>query len=256
MSTASSDELTCDGFLGGRVRAWQPLRGYRAGVDAVLLAAACPARPGAEVLELGCGAGVASLCLAARVPGLRLTGVERAPAYAELARRNAVDAGAEMEVVVADVAALPLEIRARGFGHVICNPPYFDRARGKPSPDALREAAMGEETPIATWVQVALRRLAPGGYLTLIHRAERLPALLAALEEAGSTGGPTLLPVAGRAGRPASRVLVQARKGARAARLLAPLVMHEGPEHAADGEDYTEEARRILRGGAMLDRFS
>ena len=42
-----------NGFLGGRLRLWQPARGYRSGADAVMLAAACPARPGERVLELG-----------------------------------------------------------------------------------------------------------------------------------------------------------------------------------------------------------
>ena len=91
MSGFSDSELSCNEFLGGRVRLWQPLSGYRAGVDPVLLAASVPATAGQTVLELGCGAGAAILCLAARVPGLHLTGVELQPAYADLARRNAAE---------------------------------------------------------------------------------------------------------------------------------------------------------------------
>lgn len=252
----SLDELTRDAFLGGKVQAWQPLRGYRAGVDTVLLAAACPARPGEAVLELGCGVGVASLCLGARVGGLALAGVERAPEYAALARRNAADTGGALEVVEADLVALPLALRERSFDQVILNPPYYDRTRGPASPEALREAAMGEETPIAEWVETAVRRLAPGGWLTAIHRAERLPELVAACEVTGRLGGLSILPIAARAGRGAGRVMIQARKGGRAdPRLLAPLVVHDGPIHATDGEDYTPEIRAILRDGAPLGRF-
>ena len=59
-------------LLGGRVKARQPDQGFRGGHDAVFLAAAVPGG-GASVLELGAGAGSASLCLAARRPDLSRT---------------------------------------------------------------------------------------------------------------------------------------------------------------------------------------
>ena len=99
MSIFADADLTCNDFLGGRVRLYQPVKGYRAGVDPVLLAAAVPARAGDHVLELGCGAGQALLCLAARVPGLRLTGVELQAAYADLARRNGALNGQGVHVI-------------------------------------------------------------------------------------------------------------------------------------------------------------
>ena len=75
MALALAD-LTRDKFLDGQLTILQPRYGYRAGVDPVFLAASVPAKPGQNVLELGCGAGVASLCLARRVSGLSLFGVE------------------------------------------------------------------------------------------------------------------------------------------------------------------------------------
>jgi SAM-dependent methyltransferase len=104
---------TADGFLGGRLLIHQPVAGYRAGTDAVLLAAAVPARAGDRVLELGCGVGTAALCLMARVPGLSVTGVERQPDYADLARRNASENGLPLQVVTADLARLPAGCAAR-----------------------------------------------------------------------------------------------------------------------------------------------
>ena len=85
----AEDALTADRFLDGRLTILQPKDGYRAAMDPVLLAAAIPAKAGERALELGCGAGVASLCLARRVPGLHVTGLEVQAAYADLARRNA-----------------------------------------------------------------------------------------------------------------------------------------------------------------------
>lgn len=248
-----SGATTRDALLGGRVRITQPATGFRAGVDAVLLAAACPARPGDTVLELGCGVGAASLCLSARVSRLTLTGVERHAPTADLARQNAKDAGAAMEVVTSDLAQLPPDLRQRSFDHVIANPPYFRRQASVSSPDAVREAAMGEETPLDVWLNVAARRLKPKGWLTVIHRAERLPDLLAGLQDLGSIA---LQPLQPRTGRAAQLIVLRARKDGKAPFTLhSPLLIHTGAQHQSDGEDYTPEIRAVLRDGAPLPGF-
>ena len=239
-----------DEFLGGRLRIEQPVAGYRAGADAVMLGAACPALPGQAVLELGCGAGVASLCLAARVPGALLAGVDRDANYAALARANAALNGVAMQIWQADLAQLPGELRAQSFDHVIMNPPYF--AAGTPSGDAARADARHEQTPLAAWLDAGLRRLRPGGQITIIHLAERLDSILAGLVP--RAGAVTILPIAARDGRDAGRVIVQARKGVRTPlRLLSPFVMHQGRAHERDAENLNEKAQAILRHGAALD---
>jgi tRNA1(Val) A37 N6-methylase TrmN6 len=249
------EELTDDGFLGQRLRILQPRQGYRAATDPVLLAAAVPARSGDSVLELGCGAGVASLCLAARVAGLGQSALERQPAYAALARRNADRNGIGLTVVEGDLAAMPDGLR-RPFDHVIANPPYFAAGDGTAAGDAGREAAQREETPLAVWIDAATRRLAPGGWLTLIHLAARLPHLLAVMDR--RLGSQSVLPLAPRPDRAASRVILRARKGGRAAfRLLAPMVLHDGAAHDADRDSFTPEVRAVLRDGADLSsRFA
>jgi tRNA1(Val) A37 N6-methylase TrmN6 len=242
---------TRDGFLGARLVLTQPATGYRAGIDAVLLAAAVPARPGEAVLEVGLGTGAASLCLGARVPGLALTGLELQPAYAALARQNAAANGLSIEVIEGDVAAPPAALAGRAFDHVLMNPPYFDRAGGTAAADPGREAALGEAAPLGSWVATAARRLRPGGTLTAIQRAARLPDLVAAC--AGRLGSLLVLPVAPRDGREAKLVILAARKGGRAAfRLLSPLVLHAGDRHEADADSYRPEVRAILRDGAAL----
>ncbi|MHA7887719.1 tRNA1(Val) (adenine(37)-N6)-methyltransferase [Roseicyclus sp.] len=241
---------TRDAFLGGRLVIEQPRDGYRAATDPVFLAAACPARTGESVLELGCGVGTAALCLAARVPGLRLTGVERQAGYTALARSNAEAAGVEMEVVEADLSRLPAALRAQGFDHVLANPPFFAPGGGTAARDAGREAANREETPLTDWIATARARLKPKGWLTLIHLAERLPDCLSALEGFGAVA---VLPLQPRAGRAAGRVVIRARKGARAPfRLLAPVTIHAGAAHGADVPDYTDLVEAVLRHGAAL----
>ncbi|MFN4193660.1 MAG: tRNA1(Val) (adenine(37)-N6)-methyltransferase [Tabrizicola sp.] len=242
-------DLSDDKFLCGRLRLLQPLKGYRAATDPVLLAAACPAEPGQSVLDLGCGAGAAALCLGLRVPGLALAGLELQPAYADLARRNADRNGIALEVHEGDLARMPAALR-RDFDHVIANPPYYP-AGGSPSPVAARARAMQVDTPLAAWVATATRRLRPGGWLTLICGADGLPEVLSAL--APKLGSAAVLPLAPREGRAALRVIVQARKGGRAPfRLLAPFVIHAGPAHDGDRESYTPAANAVLRDGAGL----
>jgi tRNA1Val (adenine37-N6)-methyltransferase len=243
------DEVSDDKFLSGRLRLLQPLKGYRAATDPVLLAAACPAVAGQSVLDLGCGAGAAALCLGLRVPGLALAGLELQPAYAELARQNAARNGIALEVHEGPLARMPQPLR-RDFDHVIANPPYYPPG-GSPSPDLGRATAMQVDTPLAAWVGAATRRLRPGGWLTLICGADGLPEVLAAMGT--KLGSGAVLPLAARENRPALRIILQARKGGRAAfRLLAPFVIHAGPAHDGDRESYTPAANAVLRDGADL----
>lgn len=250
MSGFAEDTLTCDAFLGGKLHLYQPRKGYRAGIDPVLLAAVVRAEAGQSVLELGCGVGTASLCLGARVPGLRLTGVERARAYAALAARNG---GADFEVIEADIAEMPQHLRARQFDHVLVNPPYYDRSASRPSADPAREAAHGAQTPLALWVAVAAKRLKPKGQAYFIHRVERLPDLLKAMPK--SLGSVEALPIAARVGRVADRVIVTARKNGRADFVLhSALVVHQGATHESDGtRDFTPEIQAVLHGGHALE---
>ncbi|RMH48888.1 MAG: methyltransferase, partial [Alphaproteobacteria bacterium] len=186
---------------------------------------------------------------------LELHGLELQDRYADLAERNAAANGVDLRVHRGDAAAMPPALRRIDFDHVMTNPPYFPADRALAARDPGRDAALREGgLDLAGWIGAALRRLRPGGWLTLVHRAERLPAILAALE--GRAGAVTVLPLAPRQGRPAGRIILRARKGARAPfRLLAPLVLHAGPVHLRDGDDFTPRARAVLREGAGLVEF-
>lgn len=244
-------DFTLDGYLGGRIKVLQPRNGYRAGVDPVLLAASVPAKPSQTILELGCGVGVASLCLSARVDGLRLTGLELQPEYADLARQNAVRNDTDLEVVDGDLANMPAELRQRSFDHVLANPPYFQRSKSTSASEPGRETAMGEDTPLSDWVKAAAKRLAPKGTATFIHRAERLGDMLAALD--GRLGSVQVLPLVAREMRDVSLVIIRAKKGGRAAlRLHDSVVMHQGSQHARDASDYRPEIEACLRLGHPL----
>jgi len=251
MTLTLDSETTFDAFLGGVLTLEQPRKGYRAGVDPVLLASAVMAQSGQSVLELGCGTGAALLCLAKRIEGLDVHAVEVQARYADLCRANAARNGVPVTIHTADLRSLPDALRALSFDHVIANPPYFDRTQGNPSAAPDKDMAFGGDTDLADWIDQAARRLKPKGHLTMIQKAHRLADLLSALDH--RLGSVVITPIAGRAGRDADRILLRAKKGGRAAfRLTSPVYLHDGDAHLKDGDDYRPEIVRILRSGASF----
>lgn len=244
-STPTTPAEAPDSLLAGRVRLYQPAAGYRAAVDPVLLAAAVPAQAGERLLELGIGSGAASLCLLRRVPDCLVTGLELQGELAALARRNAAANGldARLQVIEGDLRRLPAGL-GRSYDRVFANPPFHDC--GSPAPDAQRAVAHHAEAgAVADWIAAGLRCLRPKGTLSLILRADRLVEALSAL--AGKAGDLRILPIWPKPGRPAGRVLLQARKGARAPLTLLPgLLLHQ-----TNGR-FTLTADAVLRGAAAL----
>jgi tRNA1(Val) A37 N6-methylase TrmN6 len=240
--------VTDDRLLGGRVRLRQSADGARAAIDPVFLAAAVPAEPNQQILDAGCGAGAAMLCLAARVPQCRVVGLELQRDLVRIAGDNAVlnRMGDRLSVMVGDLLRPPPRLSPGSFDHVMANPPFIERGRGSEAPNPAKAAANIEgEAALGDWVRFALVMVRAKGTVTFIHRADRIDALLGQL--AGRAGGVVIFPLWPRAGQPAGRVLVQARKQIAApARLAAGLVLHE-----ADGR-FTAAAEAVLRGGDAL----
>lgn len=229
-------------FLGGRVVVRQSETGFRAGLDAVMLAAAVPETDG-EVLELGAGAGTASLCLASRQAAVKVVGLEIDPDLAELASANAAANGMTGRVTFAeeDIFDLPVAYR-RPFNHVLCNPP-FHGDEGQAAPDPAKARALQDGGTLPGWLEVGLKRTASGGTFTTILRADRLGEALAALPERGIT----VFPLWPKAGVAAKRVIIQARQGSR-----APLTVAAGLVLHRDDRSYTPEADAVLRDGQGL----
>lgn len=234
-------DTTTDTLLGGRVLLEQPAGGLRAAIDAVLLAAAVPARTGDTVLELGCGAGPVFLCLAARVPTITVHGVERDAALAELAQRNAARAGITALIEARDLRASA----APRVAHSFANPPYWPG--GTASPHAgRRDAAHEGSATLADWARALAAPLAHKGTATMVLPAARFADAARALRDAGC-GAITLLPLWPRAGVAAKRVIIRAVKGGRGPDQVLPgLTLHE-----TDGA-FTAAAQAVLRDGAAL----
>ncbi len=238
-------DTTDDRLLDGRVVVRQPVTGYRAAIDPVLLAAAVRAKPGQVVLDAGCGTGAAMFCLAARVPGLKLTGLEIQQRHAVLAGEGvALNKLINTYICVGDLLRPPPDL-LNAFDIVLTNPPYGDA--GTPPPDAsLAVAHMEGEADVAAWIAACLACLKSKGRLAMIHRADRLSDILSALH-AQNAGDIRIIPIFPKAGAPARRVIVDAGKGRRSPDTVLPgLVLHE-----VDGK-CTAAADTVLRHAAAL----
>ena len=243
----ASVETTEDALLSGQVRLIQPKHGFRAAIDSVLLPAAVTAKFGQNIFEIGTGCGAATLCLARRVDGVNITGIEIQPHLVRLAGDNVRANGFEgrIDIMSGDVAQ-PLPPRVQGpFDHVMLNPPYLDPLRVRPSEQNDKAVALIEgPAALNVWINGAHSLLRAKGIVTLIHSADRLDDIIIALD--GKFGGITVCPLWPKAGVQAKRLIVRARKGvATPFTLTAGLVLH------TDNGDYTAEADAILRGGAL-----
>ncbi len=241
--------ITEDRLLDGRVRLLQPATGYRVALDTLVLAASVEAEAGEAVLDIGAGVGAAALCLAVRIPGVRVVGIEMQRELVSLASRNVQLNGLQdrVEMIVADVAQRPPPRLAAGtFHHVMTNPPYLTADEATLPPDPVKAAANVESTAtLAAWLTYSLLMLRSKGTLTVVHRAERLGEILACLN--GRAGEIVVFPLWPGEGKAARRVLVRARKSvATPLRLASGLVLHE------DSGAFTPQAEDVLRHAAAL----
>ena len=245
-----TENITEDALLGGRVRFYQPAKGYRAAIDPVLLAAAVPACAGESVLDAGAGAGAAALCLAARIPGIAVTALEFQPFLADLARKNAVANGMadRIGVIDGDILVPPAGLKPGSYHHVMANPPYLDPARCRPPEDPIRAAATHEgEAGLIDWVDFCFRMAtAENSTVTIIHRADREEEILTAFEGLGPLAI-TLFPLFPRQGKTPKRIIVQALKGAsRSLSRSSGMVLHDA------GGGYTGPAQAVLAAAGRL----
>ncbi len=242
-----------DLFLDGKVKLLQPVDGYRAATDPVFLAASIPAKPGQQVLDVGCGVGAASFCLAARIQGVKVSGIDIQDELISLAHQNAALNQVEDRVrfVFGDLSSRPMDPVPNSFDHVMANPPFYESGSGHRPPNEIKARAhMEEDATLVQWVDYMLRMTKPKGTVTFINRSERLEETLAALK--GRLGELILYPLwsmspTGKDRRPAKRFILQGRKGIKTPMKFSPgLVVHE------DNGNYSSIAAGVLKDGNAI----
>jgi tRNA1(Val) A37 N6-methylase TrmN6 len=232
--------------LDKRVRLLQPAEGFRTSLDSVMLAAACPAGDGDHILDLGCGVGGAGFCVLQRVPDTKLTGVEIQADHVELANANI-----PLNHMQGRAHFVCMDMRnysSDPFDHVICNPPYLDAGTHTRSPFLQKATAHGhsdEDISVKDWIDCGFDHLKSGGSFTIIHRADQTDKIIQGFGK--RFGAVEIISLWPRQGDAAKRVIIRALKDRR-----TPALVHPGITlHKKDG-GYTDEAEKILRGGAAI----
>ena len=228
--------------LNGRVKLFQPEKGFRTSIDSVMLAAACPARKGDNILDMGCGVGSVGLCVFSRVRDIILTGIDVQNLSIELAIKNAKANDVNAKFILSDVREYKVDNVDR-YDHIVCNPPYMELGKHLVSPNAHKALSNGHidgDIEIKDWVSAALRLLKSGGCFTMIHRADTVDRIIKAMGE--SFGAIEIIPLWPKVGFDAKRVIVRAIKDRK-----TPMKLHYGIVlHEACGK-YTSKADEILR---------
>ena len=237
------ENTTVDDFLGGLIKLSQPKIGYRATSDAVMVAAAVPAKEGETILDVGCASGIVGLCIGARVPNLSITGVEIQPELVELACQNAALNGQNLTVIKADISKKVPELHGIQFHHVVTNPPFYTETPARQSQQV--EMAYKQVVPLKKWIDFCLRHLRAKGTFTIIHRAESVPEILSLLN--GRLGGIRLIPIWPKQGVNPKRVIIQGIMNSK-----KPFEIHTGFVMHHHDDTRTDEAERIMREGVSL----
>ena len=236
LTTVNLEQITQDGFLGGRVNLLQPKNGFKSSMDAVFLAAAIPAQKTQKILELGCGVGAVLMCLGARVNDLQLNGVEIQEKYANLAEKNA-KTNSRANIYCCDIQN--------------SNPPFYYDNKGTHSKNVGKNISLREKLSLAEWVKISSKRLKQGGVATLLVGAERLPDILS--ESTKYFGNIKVKPIRSRRDSQANRIIIQMEKGNKGTFSILPsLVVHKGQVHETDSKDFTEIANNILENGHSI----
>ena len=243
------NEFTKDSFLGGGIRIWQPKKGYRAGIDPILLAASVNVSAGQKVLDLGCGVGTASFAIGYRVKNVELYGIEIQKVFADLADLNSKENGIEFQVECTNISKLSSNITSKNFDHVIANPPYFDRKSSVSGINVYKEKSFGDTDPISEWLKVAAKRAKPKGFVHFIVRSDRLMEIFTNMPN--SLGSLVITPVISRKNENAKLTILHAKKNGRAGFIISsPIILH--PLESDSREKYVPEVDQVLRNGASL----
>ncbi len=246
---SDQQETTLDYLFQDIISIEQPAKGFRFGIDAILLAASVASTKKINILDVGCGVGTVSLALAQRIEECRIMGIDKQHPYVRLASKNIKENlfQHKIEVLWAEIEKPPPRLAAASYDVVVTNPPFFEPNNARPSPQELKARAnhFTAEMNLAKWLNFCLLMLKSKGFCYLILPAKDLGNVISILH--AKAGWCEVFPIFSKSGQPASRVIIKCQKNIKGDDILYQgLVIHN-----ADGS-YTNEAAKVIHGGKAL----
>lgn len=237
---------TFDELWSGGPRFMQTEESFKLSTDSVLLADFANVRRAQSCLDLGSGAGVLCVLLAAKNLNSQITGIELQPNFADLSRLNIAENGMEdrLKIITADLREYKSLVKAERFDLVVSNPPYFAENSGYSAPIGHRAQAREEKSCTLSDICAAAKwALRWGGTFALVHRPERLSEIFVAMTEAGIEPK-RLQMVSYSAEKAPSLVLVEGKRGGKKGlKIEAPLILTD-----CNGNDSIEVQKIYKRG--------
>lgn len=227
----------------------QPARGYRYGIDSMLLARFAKFTERETVCDLGAGVGILGLLALSRFQAKQVVAVEVQEDLARRALDNAkiLKVAERYEVLHADWRDAKRLLKARRFHAVISNPPYRKANSGLLNPNQSKAIAKHEIMGnMSDLVAAAAHLLKPTGRFLVMYPPLRLEELIAELQ-AKKFKIQRMAMNHPYADRPATLVMVEAvRSPVREITVEAPVVVYRDPEHyTAEVEAWVGPKRRV-----------
>lgn len=179
------EELTRDVIFDGALSIWQRRRGYRFGIDSILLATDLPDVPeDSTVIDLGAGQGAVALTVAHQNPQMKVIAVERQQSLLELLRRNIEENElTNVEVIDGDLRQFRDLLEPHCADLVVSNPPFYPGHRRRPSPRRERAEARHElHGGVADFIAAAAYALNQRGWLQMITPPIRMMEAMTAAQ--------------------------------------------------------------------------
>ncbi len=231
---------TNDFLLNKKVQILQPVEGYRASTDAVILSSMPESlKKGGKILDMGSGTGPISLCLARRLDNVQIVGLEIQDELIELSNKSAELNGFQNRVKFEkhNIKNKKIEMHDQ-FDICITNPPYSEVDMKSPKKHKAT-AHNFDGLGLKDWINFGIRALKPRGVFYMINRAEALSEIISIIY--GKLGAIKVIPIYSKEGEDAKRVVVIGQKDSRKA-----LVIDKGlVVHNKDGS-YSDQAKLIL----------
>jgi tRNA1Val (adenine37-N6)-methyltransferase len=216
----------------GGLRIIQSQKGFRFGMDAVLLAHFADVRPGDRVADLGTGTGIIPILLAGHTKAASIVGVEIQPCMAGMAARSVALNSLQDRVTIlpGDLRQAHEALGYNGFDVVTCNPPYERKGGGVVCREEAWTIARHEGAcTLGDVAQAAYKLLRQGGRLEFILRSDRAVEALLTLKEARLEPKRICL-VCPSASHSPNLVLVEATRGGNPGVRWEPPLMIYGPD--------------------------